>query len=77
VQLHSGSLLGFDQIFSRGLEEIHGCLVFEGRRVSQIDDDLPTFERFGKTFPSDCVDAGIGRGCESLMPQLRQLAHDL
>jgi hypothetical protein len=77
VQLHSCSLLGFDQIFSRGLEEIHGRLVLEGRRVRHIDDDLRTFERFGKTFASDCVDAGIGRRCKSLMPELRQLAHDL
>ena len=33
VQLHSCSLLGFDQILSRGLKEIHGRLVVEGRRV--------------------------------------------
>ena len=42
-----------------------------------LDDDLRAFERFGKTFASDCVDAGIGRRCQSLMPELRQLAHDL
>src|SRR5262249_24130933 len=77
VLLHSCSLLGFDQILSRGLEEIHGRLVLEGRRVRQIDDDLRTFERFGKALACDCVDAGIGRCCESLMPKLRQLAHDL
>src|SRR5215471_17902728 len=77
VQLHSCSLLGFDQILSRGLEEIHGRLVFEGWRVRQIDDDLRTFERFGKTFASDRVNAGIGCRCNSLMPELLQLAHDL
>ena len=75
--LHSGSLLGFDQIFSRGLEEIHGRLVLEGRRVRQIDDDLGTFERFRKALASDCVDPGIGRRCKRLMPALGQLAHDL
>ena len=75
--LHSRSLLGFDQIFSRGLEEIHGCLVPEGRRVGQIDDDLRTFERFRKALASDCVDAGIGRRRKRLMPALGQLAHDL
>src|SRR5215813_12723920 len=52
-------------------------LVLEGRRVRQIDDDLRSFERFSKAFASDCVDAGIGRRCKSLMPALRQLAHDL
>ena len=52
-------------------------LVIEGRRVRQVDDDLRTFERFGKTFTSDCVDAGIGRRCKCLMPELGQLAHDL
>ena len=35
------------------------------------------FKRFGKTFASDCVDAGIGDRCKCLMPELRQLAHDL
>src|SRR5262249_14070144 len=77
VLLHSRSLLGFDQIFPRGLEEIHGRLVLKGRGVRQIDNDLRTFERFGKAFASDCVDACIGRRCKSLMPTLRQLAHDL
>src|SRR6476660_9200834 len=77
VQPHACSLLGLDQIFSRGLEEIHGRPVLEGRRVRQIDDDLRTFEHFGKTFASDYIDAGIGRRCNSLMPELRQLAHDL
>ena len=77
VQLHSRGLLGFDQIFSRGLEEIHGRPVLEGRRVRHIDDDLRAFERISKTFASDCIDAGIGRRCKSLMPELCQLAHDL
>src|SRR5262249_50451926 len=77
VQLHPCSALGFDQILSRCLEEIHGRLVLEGRRVRQIDDDLRTFERFGKAFASDRVDGGIGCRCKSLMPELRQLAHDL
>src|SRR5262245_59039818 len=68
VLLHSRSLLGFDQILSRGLEEIHGRLVLEGRRVRQIDDDLRTFERFGKALAGDCVDTGIGRRSKRLMP---------
>jgi hypothetical protein len=38
---------------------------------------ITTCALFGKTFASDCVDAGIGRRCKSLMPELRQLAHDL
>ena len=42
-----------------------------------LDDDLRAFERFGKTFASDCINAGIGRRCNNLMPELRQLAHDL
>src|SRR5262249_33791123 len=77
VLLHSRSLLGFDEIFSRGQEEIHGSLVLEGWRVCQIDDDLRPFDRFGKALASNGVDAGIGRRRKRLMSELGQLAYDL
>ncbi|MNW04602.1 hypothetical protein D3C71_2007110 [compost metagenome] len=67
---HAGPGLGSQQIAARGLEELQHGLVFEGRRVRDIDHDADAGQRFVQPFAGDRVHAGRGRRGDGLMAAL-------
>src|ERR1044071_2068135 len=73
----AGGGLRREKVAARGLEELQHRLVFERRRIREIDHHLRSRHGFLEALAGDGVDAGIGRGGDKLVPSLAQDSHDL
>src|SRR5690348_5853768 len=72
MMLNTGSGLRREKVAAGRLEEFQDRLVLPRRRVRQVDDNLSAGKRFSQPLAGDGVDAGIGRGGESLVAALAQ-----
>ena len=66
-----------EEVAARGLEEFHGRLGLEGRRIRHVDDDLSAGKRLGQPLAGEGVDARAGRARHDLMALLAKPGHDL
>src|SRR3546814_13350306 len=58
-------------------EEVHRGLVFERRRVGQVDQNVRPGERFCEALSSYRVDTRPGRRSDCFMPRLAELLYNL
>ena len=70
---HSGHGFHSKDVASRGPEEVEHRSVVRGRRIRHVDDYLRTLERPLEALARVCVDTGLGRRRDRVVPRLAQL----
>ena len=67
MMFDASRLFGGQQGATGGFEKVHDGLVFEGRRIGEVDDNLRPGQRLCKPLSGDRVDARVGRRGDHVM----------